>query len=65
VHDESAESITKNLGLWNKMMGKLDESTDLNVDEITSKSDFYASRTSSFTQSQSLAQGKFSIFLMV
>jgi hypothetical protein len=53
--------ITKNLGLWNTMMGRLDDATDLNIEEMTQRSDLYSSRAiSSFGQSQttSLAQGK-------
>ena len=60
--------ITKNLGLWNTMMGRLDESTDLNIEEMTQKSDMYSSRAmSSFGQSQatSLAQSKLTFYLII
>ena len=36
--------ITKNLGLWNTMMGRLDDATDLNIEEMTQRSDLYSSR---------------------
>ncbi len=62
VNDDVADKMQKTLSLWNSMMNGLGETTNLNISQLTEKSDFYQSRVGSTFSS--LSQGK-PLFLTV